>query len=988
MKLLRTLLCAPVLLAALPAQAAVFFSEYVEGSSNNKALEIYNSGSTPVDLAAGGYKVAIYFNGNTTATGNIALSGTIPAGGVFVLANSSASAAVTAVANQTSGSLTFNGDDAIALVDSSGTLDVIGQIGVDPGSEWGSGLTSTADNTLRRMDSVTSGDPDGSDAFDPAVQWVGFATDTFDGLGCAGVSACGGSVGNDHRIYEIQGSAQISPLNGQQVTNVPGIVTAVAATGFYMQDGDGDGDPATSDGIFVYTGSAPSVSVGDEVKVDATVSEYRPGGSNSNNLSITELNNPTVTPASNLFSNNSIAPVIIGNGGRVPPNQIIDNDTSGSVEVAAQTTYDPNQDGIDFYESLEGMLVQVNDARVIAPTNSYGEIWVLGDAGANASGTNARGGITLIDDGDSIDSNPERILVDLSGLTSDYPQTQVGDTTPQITGVMSYGFYNFRILPTSLPVFTAGGLSPQTESLDESAGAAALSIGSYNLENFDVNDGDTCDGAPDQDVASGRMARLAQHIATNLQAPAILAVEEVQDNDGCTDDGVVDATTTLDTLVQAIVDAGGPHYSYVQINPQNDADGGIPGGNIRQAILYDPGRASFVAGAQGAGDATTATAPELEDGKLALSYSPGRIAPTDSAWSSSRKPLAATFDVNGRRLLVIANHFNSKGGDQPLFGRYQPPTLSSATQRSQQAQLVHDFVANALSLDPGARIVVLGDLNDFSWSTPLRTLDGQAQGTAILSDLSTLLLPDAERYSYVYEGNSQELDHLYVTQALLPDAQYQAVHVNSEFEDQASDHDPLLAVLSLPANQPPTVDAGAAQQVRPGAAVNLSGTASDSDGSITSYQWKQTGGPSVALSDATAASVSFTAPQVNAATALSFSLTATDNDGAAASDSVIINVVPNQAPVASAGVDQTVRPRRLVVLDGSASYDPDGSIAAYHWQQVYGPAVTLNNADQAQASFDAPLRPNTVLVFTLTVTDNEGAVSSDSSGARVRILAR
>ncbi|MBW4640987.1 MAG: ExeM/NucH family extracellular endonuclease [Gloeocapsa sp. UFS-A4-WI-NPMV-4B04] len=166
--------------------ADLFFSEYVEGSSNNKALEIYNGTETAIDLAAAGYVVQMYFNGSTTAGLTIPLTGTVANGEVFVLAQSSSNAAILAQADQTNGAGWFNGDDAIALRKGGATgtiIDVISQVGFDPGTEWGSGLISTADNTLRRKSSVTTGDINSNDAFAPSAQWDGFVTDTFDGLG-------------------------------------------------------------------------------------------------------------------------------------------------------------------------------------------------------------------------------------------------------------------------------------------------------------------------------------------------------------------------------------------------------------------------------------------------------------------------------------------------------------------------------------------------------------------------------------------------------------------------------------------------------------------------------------------------------------------------------------------------------------------------------------------------------------------------------------
>jgi uncharacterized protein len=205
---LRLLTAAAALIAlsfsggANAASSELFFSEYIEGSSNNKALEIYNGTGAAVDLAAGGYSVQMFFNGSVSPGLTINLTGTVAAGDVHVVANSAASATILAQADQTNGSGWFNGDDAIVLRKGGvgGTIvDSIGQIGFDPGTEWGTGLVSTADNTLRRKLSVSAGDTTADDVFDPAPGWDGFASDSFDGLGghggVAGVTlSCGGPL--------------------------------------------------------------------------------------------------------------------------------------------------------------------------------------------------------------------------------------------------------------------------------------------------------------------------------------------------------------------------------------------------------------------------------------------------------------------------------------------------------------------------------------------------------------------------------------------------------------------------------------------------------------------------------------------------------------------------------------------------------------------------------------------------------------------------
>lgn len=161
----------------------LIISEYIEGSSNNKAIEIFNGTSSSIDLAAGSYKLEFYFNGSTSPLTTINLVGTVAIGNVFVVASSSASQPILNVTNQTSSSSFYNGDDAVVLKKGNVIVDVIGQVGFDPGSEWGTGLVSTADNTLRRKVTVTQGDTNPDDVFDPATEWNGFAIDTFDDLG-------------------------------------------------------------------------------------------------------------------------------------------------------------------------------------------------------------------------------------------------------------------------------------------------------------------------------------------------------------------------------------------------------------------------------------------------------------------------------------------------------------------------------------------------------------------------------------------------------------------------------------------------------------------------------------------------------------------------------------------------------------------------------------------------------------------------------------
>ena len=190
------MLTAALGLSVLASHANVLITEYVEGGSSNKAIEISNLGSTEVDLAAGGYKIDLYSNGKTESTNGIALQGLLIPGSSIVVYNNSATDAFKFDAPQgmSDASATFfNGDDALILSNAGGVIDSFGQLGTDPGSNWGEGDFATKDHTLRRKVSITQGDTTTDDAFEPSTEWSSFAKDTADGLGCTGEAACDGS---------------------------------------------------------------------------------------------------------------------------------------------------------------------------------------------------------------------------------------------------------------------------------------------------------------------------------------------------------------------------------------------------------------------------------------------------------------------------------------------------------------------------------------------------------------------------------------------------------------------------------------------------------------------------------------------------------------------------------------------------------------------------------------------------------------------------
>ncbi len=190
--ILGAMLCLFLSFSSLTSNAnttELFFSEYIEGSSLNKALEIYNGTGSAVDLAADNYSIEVYFNGSGAAGTTIALTGVVADGDVFVVADDGADPLILAQTDQTTTSSLFNGDDAIVLLKNGVVIDAFGQIGTDPGTQWPGG---GADDTLRRADTICAGDTNATDAFDASIEWVSFPTNDFSGLGAHSANCNGG----------------------------------------------------------------------------------------------------------------------------------------------------------------------------------------------------------------------------------------------------------------------------------------------------------------------------------------------------------------------------------------------------------------------------------------------------------------------------------------------------------------------------------------------------------------------------------------------------------------------------------------------------------------------------------------------------------------------------------------------------------------------------------------------------------------------------
>lgn len=573
----------------------------------------------------------------------------------------------------------------------------------------------------------------------------------------------------------IQGSGHRSPLEGSWVRQVRGTVIAPAARGrgFWMQGPD-DQRETTSDSVFVLPSTDATVAPRDVVSVDGLVKET--GFPSS--LTVTSLEDALfeVVEQGALLPD----PVSIGAsgaGGRALPSNHIDDD---GLQI-----FEPAVDTIDFFESLEGMRIAISDVTVVGPTTRFGEFAVLADDPMESGRVRSpSGGLVAT----AAQVNPERLLV-VARPGADAPQVAVGDRFEgSIIGVLDYAFGTFRVLAEALPRTTPRRATTARTSLE--ASEEALLVATYNVENLSARSG------PE------KFQRIARSISKALASPDILAVQEIQDDTGPEDDGTVSAERTLRLLVEAIVAAGGARYESAVIDPDDLADGGQPGANIRVAYLYRPDRVRFVP--RGRPEANTAAEWLLDERGPFLSPNPARVDPEHPAFTADpdrnmsgvRKPLAAEFEFNGRRLFLVNVHLRSKRGDSPLFGSIQPPARLTEDLRSNEARVIRGFLKDLLELDPLAAAIVLGDFNEHPYREPLAIFANSGFHNLVER------VPENQRYTFIFRGNSQILDNFVVTESLAEStsAQVDIVHLNADLPHavRAADHDPIVARFEFP----------------------------------------------------------------------------------------------------------------------------------------------------------------------------------------------
>ena len=423
---------------------------------------------------------------------------------------------------------------------------------------------------------------------------------------------------------------------------------------------------------------------------------------------------------------------------------------------------------------------------------------------------------------------------------------------------------------------------------------------------------------------SGATSRDATFVAPSVSEDTVLKFRlTVTDGHGATDRDNVRVTVSPGNNQPPVADAGSDQSVVSGTAVTLTGSGSDPDGRVvGYAWTQTAGPAVSLSGAT----ATTATftAPVVS-ARSALTF---RLTVTDDRGATDSATVQVTVSPGANRPPVA-----DAGGDQ--------------------------------SVESGAAVTLAG-----SGSDP----DGRVVGYAwTQTGGPTVLLTDASSATATFTAPAVAARTTLIFQLAVTD------------DDGANGRDEATVTVS-PAgvNRPPVADAGGDQSVESGTAVTLAGSGSDPDGRVAGYAWTQTAGQSVALSGASSATATFTAPMVETRTTLTFRLTVTDDDGETDGDDATVTVAPpNRPPVADAGADQSVASGATVTLNGSGS-DPDGRVAGYAWMQTGGPTVALSGASSATATFTAPpVTAETTLTFRLTVTDDAGATGSDEAAVTV-----
>ncbi|MEM1182319.1 MAG: lamin tail domain-containing protein [Acidobacteriota bacterium] len=708
------------------------------GGGDDEFVEIVNTSSALFDLT--GFELADSFS-----TRHVFPATTLPAGCALVIfgggtPTGSFGTAQTAVAS--SGALSLNNSgDTVTL--SNGAFDLVE---VAYGAEGGNNQSLTRDPDLTGgFVQHTTATGAGGSLFSPGtlVDGTDFA------VSC---DVASGAV----EIFEIQGDGAASPFDGQVVTTEDNIVTGVVSNGFYLQTPDvrSDGDGMTSDGIFVFTGSAPSVSVGDQIDVTGTVAEF---------FDTTQIDD------SGLVITTDSA------GNPLPTAATLDSTTP------AVGPFDPPD-----LERFEGMVVRAENFFAVGGSNRFGDVPIAATAGHKfrTAGVEFPGlpGLPIWD------GNQEVFEIDPDAAGLPDVGINFGDSITVAEGPLGFVFGDYQIQPTTLTVGPMSNvLNPVSPRMPGEMTVASLNMGRLFDDIDDPSDtnsqGDTRDDAVATTLEyTTKRLKLARYVLGVLYAPDILAVQEVE------------SLTVLNALAAEIagLDAGAVYAA--QLIEGNDVGTVDVGYLIRNTVSVD-------------------SVTQL--GKLETFTFDGN---TDLTHDRPPLLLEAEFIDNGEPFpvatLVIHNRSLSSI-DDPADG----PRVRQ--KRLEQAQSVAQMVQNFQTGSPDIPLVVLGDVNAYEFTDGFVDVVGQIVGDVTPADnllsgpdlvnpnlaIETTMIPAEERYSFIFGGLSNALDHALTSTAADPfirglqygrgnaDAALTTFSADDSTAIAASDHDGLVLFL-------------------------------------------------------------------------------------------------------------------------------------------------------------------------------------------------
>ncbi|MES2889375.1 MAG: ExeM/NucH family extracellular endonuclease [Pseudomonadota bacterium] len=805
--LLAALAAACGLGISLPASAAVVISQVYGGGGNSGApltndfVELHNSGPAAVSLAGWTLQYASSAGSTWGGAQTTALTGAIPAGGYYLvqLGAGTNSAAMLPTPDATGTTFLSTAAGKVALVNSttvlSGTCPIPGDATVVDFVGYGSANCAESapapapSNTLAliRASVGNSCVDSGNNSADLAPLAPLPRNSGSPAQPCRGGSAP--LAPTPAKIYEIQGSGAQSAMTGKVVVT-SGVVTRINSNGFFVQDLSGDGNPATSDGIFVFTGATtyPAVVVGNLVGVTATVTEFNTGA-----LPTAAAPTPTLTQLTSVSGVSQI-----GNGYPIAPTPVtLPESVEGELERyegMLVTLNGPFTVAQNFFQGRFGQLTLGVNGRLETPTNRHRP----GAMAQALNDENARRSIVL-DDGSSQQNPSPTPYLDVATALP-----RAGDGVGAITGVIDFGLAtssnpglgDYKIHPTVTPTFTSA--NPRTSAPAPVGGT--VKVASFNVLNFftTFTDGSSADGPTGQGCTLGTTVS-----ARNCRGASNLAEFQRQRTK------IVEAMAAIDADVLGLME--------IQNNGNEAAQ------NLVDALNARLGSGTYVTTALPAqGTGTDAI-------RVAMIYKPSRLSAVGAPVSdtdpvNNRPPLAQTFLAKGERFTLVVNHLKSKGScpapnDPDAAGNIDSGDGQGCWNalRLNQAQRLRTFVATLQSTSGTSNALLIGDFNAYAQEDPIYNLTSSGYVDQV-GRFSTFA------YSYVFDGAAGRLDHAITTGALSAKVTGVALwHINAdetpladynlEFKAPAcatcprdpyqptpyrsSDHDPVVVGLNL-----------------------------------------------------------------------------------------------------------------------------------------------------------------------------------------------